>query len=93
MAEQHGHELSPTTEPVSLTLSPVLGDGLFKLLPGKQLQHLAEDAGYSYHAVIVLLIQITSRNANPSRVLRSLLKTYFGHEWFDFIIDGQRKMP
>ena len=32
-----------------MTLDPVLGDGLFKLLPGKQLQHLAENAGYSYH--------------------------------------------
>jgi hypothetical protein len=32
-----------------MTLGLVLGDGLFKLLPGKQLQHLAEDAGYSYH--------------------------------------------
>jgi hypothetical protein len=45
VAEQHGRELSPT---LSMTLSPVLGDGLFKLLPGKQLQHLAEIAGYSY---------------------------------------------
>ena len=49
MAEQHGHELSPTIEPASPTLSPVLGDGLLKLSPGKQLQHLAEDAGYSHH--------------------------------------------
>ena len=85
----------PTTEPVSLTLSPVLGDGLFKLLPGKQLQHLDEDAGYSYHAVIALPIQITSRNANRSRALPPLLKTYFGQQCFLFLftIDGQRKMP
>jgi hypothetical protein len=39
----------PTTEPASMTLGPVLGDGLFKLLPGKQPQHLAENAGYSYY--------------------------------------------
>jgi len=49
VAEQHGHELSPTTEPASMTLDPVLGDGLFQHLPGQQLQHLAENAGYSYH--------------------------------------------
>jgi hypothetical protein len=48
VAEQHGHE-RPTTEPASMTLGPVLGDGLFKLLPGKQPPHLAENAGYSYY--------------------------------------------
>ena len=42
-------ELSPTTEPASMMLSPVLGHSRFKLLPGKQLQHLTENAGYSYH--------------------------------------------
>jgi hypothetical protein len=32
-----------------MTLGPVLGDRLLKLVAGKQLQHLAENAGYSYH--------------------------------------------
>src|SRR6266568_8446037 len=49
VAEQHGYKLSPATEPAGMTLGPVLGDGLFKLVAGKQLQHLAENAGYSYH--------------------------------------------
>src|ERR1022692_1865316 len=49
VTEQHGHELSPTTEPASVALGPVLGDRLLELLAGKQLQHLAENAGYSYH--------------------------------------------
>lgn len=43
------HELSPATEPASVALGPVLGDRLLELLAGKQLQHLAENAGYSYH--------------------------------------------
>jgi hypothetical protein len=49
VTEQHGHELSPTTEPASVALGPVLGDRLLELLAGKQLQPLAENAGYSYH--------------------------------------------
>src|SRR5208282_1453249 len=49
VTEQHGHELSPATETTGMTLGPVLGNGLFKLVAGKQLQHLAENAGYSYH--------------------------------------------
>ena len=32
-----------------MALGPVLGDRLLELLPGKQLQHLAENAGYSDH--------------------------------------------
>ncbi|HKM80981.1 MAG TPA: hypothetical protein VJY15_08480, partial [Candidatus Acidoferrum sp.] len=32
-----------------MAFGPVLDDGLFKLMAGKQLQHLAENAGYSYH--------------------------------------------
>jgi hypothetical protein len=32
-----------------VALGPVLGDRLLELLAGKQLQHLAENAGYSYH--------------------------------------------
>ena len=68
VTEQHGHELSPATEPASVALGPVLGDRLFKLLAGKQLQHLAENAGYSYHGGGGPL-RFTSRNANRSRVL------------------------
>jgi hypothetical protein len=44
MAEQHGHELSPAGETASVALGPVLDHGA-----GKQLQHLAENTGYSYH--------------------------------------------
>jgi hypothetical protein len=32
-----------------MALGPVLHDGPLKLGAGKQLQHLAENAGYSYH--------------------------------------------
>ncbi len=39
----------PTTEPAGMTLGPVLGDRLLELVAGKQLQHLAENAGYSNH--------------------------------------------
>jgi hypothetical protein len=49
ITEQHGHELAPTTEAASMALGPVLQDGLLKLGAGKQLQHLAENAGYSCH--------------------------------------------
>ena len=47
VTEQHGHELAPATEPARMTLGLVLDDGAFKLGAGKQLQHLAENAGYS----------------------------------------------
>jgi hypothetical protein len=49
VTEQHGHELPPATETAGMTLGSVFGDGLFKVVAGKQLQHLAENAGYSYH--------------------------------------------
>src|ERR1700746_3487320 len=49
MTEQHGYELAPTTEPAGVALGPVLHDGPLKLGAGKQLQHLAENAGYSCH--------------------------------------------
>ena len=49
MTEQHGHELAPTTEAAGVALGPVLDDGPLELGAGKQLQHLAENAGYSYH--------------------------------------------
>jgi len=49
VTEQHGHELPPATKPAGMALGPVLGHGLLKLVAGKQLQHLAENARYSYH--------------------------------------------
>jgi hypothetical protein len=49
MAEQHGHKLAPATEATGMALCPVLDDGSLELVAGKQLQHLAENAGYSYH--------------------------------------------
>jgi hypothetical protein len=47
MAEQHGRELAPTGEAASVALGPVFDDGSLELRAGKQLQHLAENAGYS----------------------------------------------
>src|SRR5581483_4079628 len=49
VAEQHGHKLPPAGKSAGMTLGPMLDNGPFKLVPGKQLQHLAENAGYSYH--------------------------------------------
>jgi hypothetical protein len=49
MAEQHGYKLAPTREPASMALGPVLDDSSFKFSARKQLQHLAENAGYSCH--------------------------------------------
>src|SRR5580658_3843399 len=49
MAEQHGYKLAPTREPTSVPFRAVLDDGSFKLGARKQLQHLAENAGYSCH--------------------------------------------
>jgi hypothetical protein len=49
MTEQHSYELAPTTEPAGVALGPVLNDGPLKLGAGKQVQHLAENAGYSCH--------------------------------------------
>jgi hypothetical protein len=46
----HGYELAPTTEPTGVALGPVLHDGPLKFGAGKQLQHLAENARYSYHS-------------------------------------------
>lgn len=54
MAEQHSHELSPATEPAGVALAPLLDHGPLKLGARKQLQHLAENAGYSYHGGGVL---------------------------------------
>jgi hypothetical protein len=41
--------LDPTTEPAGVALGPVHDDGSLKFGAGKQLQHLTENAGYSYH--------------------------------------------
>ena len=69
MTEQHGYELAPTTEPAGVALGPVLQDGPFKLGAGKQLQHLAENAGYSYHGGVGPPYGSRLLNANRSRVL------------------------
>jgi hypothetical protein len=98
LAEQHGHELSPTTEPASLTLSPVLGDGCSNSCRENNCNIWLRMLDTRITAVIVLPIGIASRNANRSRVLPPLLKTYFGQQCLisqvlDFTIDGPRKMP
>jgi len=49
MAEQHGYKLAPTREPASVPFRAVLDNGSFKFNARKQLQHLAENAGYSCH--------------------------------------------
>ena len=49
VAKQHGHELAPAGETAGMALRPVLGHNPLKLVAGKQLQHLAENAGYSCH--------------------------------------------
>jgi hypothetical protein len=76
VAKQHGHELAPAGETAGMALRPVLGHNPLKLVAGKQLQHLAENAGYSCHggggppdADLRLL------NANRNRVLPPPLKT------------------
>src|ERR1700722_16185501 len=47
MAEQHGYELAPARKSASVPFSTVLGDGPFKIMGRKKLQHLTENAGYS----------------------------------------------
>jgi hypothetical protein len=59
----------PTTESAGMALGPVLDHGPLKLVAGKQLQHLAGNAGYSYHGGGVLPLRIRLLNANRSRVL------------------------
>jgi hypothetical protein len=54
VAEEHGHELAPAGEAMGMALGALLHDGALKLLAGKQLQHLAENAGYSCHGGGVL---------------------------------------
>jgi len=49
VAEQHGHELAPAGEAASIALSAMLHDGALELGARKQLQHPAENAGYSHH--------------------------------------------
>src|ERR1700752_188999 len=74
MAEQHGHELAPTRKPTSVPFGAVLSDGLLKLGARKQLQHLAENAGYSCHGGSGPPLWFTSLNATRSRVLPPPLK-------------------
>jgi len=74
VTEQHGHELAPASKPAGMALGPMFEDGLFKLVAGKQLQHLAENARYSYHGGGGLpTIYVSQRNR--SRVLPPPLKT------------------
>jgi hypothetical protein len=75
MAEQHGHKLAPATEAAGMALGPVLDHGLLKLGAGKQLQHLAENARYSYHGGGSPPYGSRLLNANRSRVLPPPLKT------------------
>jgi len=75
MTEEHGHELSPTTETTGMALGSVRYDGPLKLGAGKQLQCLAENAGYSYHGGGDPPYGSRLLNANRSRVLPPPLKT------------------
>src|ERR1700757_381424 len=72
VAEQHGHELAPATEPTGMALGPVLDDGPLKLGAGKQLQHLPENAGYSHHGGGGPPYGSRLFNANRSRALPPL---------------------
>jgi len=74
VAKQHGHELPPAREAAGMALGPVLDDGPLKLVPGKQLQHLAENARYSYHGGGSPPMVHVFFNANRSRVLPPPLK-------------------
>src|SRR5437879_8033020 len=74
VAEQHGHELAPAAEPAGMALGPVLDDRPLKLGAGKQLQHLTENAGYSYHGGGSPPYGSRLLNANRSRVLPLLFK-------------------
>jgi hypothetical protein len=47
LAKQHGHELSPTTEPARVPFGLMLSDEAFELRSGEQLQQLAENTAYS----------------------------------------------
>ena len=42
VAEQHGHELAPPTEPAGVALVPVLDDGPFKLGAGNSMSGILE---------------------------------------------------
>src|SRR4029077_18273249 len=75
VTEQHGHELSPATEAAGVALGPVLDDGLLELEARKQLQHLAENAGYSYHGGGGPPYDLCVLNTNRSRLLLPPLKT------------------
>lgn len=69
MAKQHGHKLAPTRKAAGVSFGAVLGDSPFKLGARKQLQHLAENAGYSCHGGGGPLYGLRLLNAKRSRVL------------------------
>jgi hypothetical protein len=49
LAEQHGHELAPTSKAAGVAFSFMLPDCGLELHAGKQLQQLTENAAYSIH--------------------------------------------
>jgi hypothetical protein len=49
LAEQHGHELAPTSKATSVALGLMLANRSLKFDSGKQLQQLTENAAYSIH--------------------------------------------
>ncbi|MDZ7639376.1 MAG: hypothetical protein U5J83_14170 [Bryobacterales bacterium] len=49
LAEEHGNELIPRAESTRMPLAAMLGNGARKQRRGDELQHLAENAGYSIH--------------------------------------------
>src|SRR5580704_18214296 len=49
MAEQHGHQLSPTRKPARVPLGLMLANGLLEFPPRQQSQQLRENAAYSIH--------------------------------------------
>jgi hypothetical protein len=75
MTEQHGDEPSLATEAAGMALGPVLDDGLLELEMRGHLQHLAENAGYSYHGGGGPPYDLCLLNTNRGRLLPSPLKT------------------
>src|SRR5215472_1278819 len=52
LAEQHGHELSPTAKAARVPLGSLLSHRGFKPIPRDQLENLAEDAAYSFQGEV-----------------------------------------
>src|SRR5690606_14836056 len=48
-AKEHRDELIPAAEPARMALAPMLANGAVKQRRGNELQHLAENIGYSIH--------------------------------------------